>query len=119
MGLPNRFIHGYWGGTSTELVTEQNKEVFSILELALNTVPSHAFLRSRNMRNEVARHARLIRSYARQHGRDRIEKLRAAQSAMLKQVKGVDDLRNAAESPYATKPKFEKNVEANEDRDSW
>ncbi len=31
-----------------ELVTQQNKEVFSILELVLNTVPSHAFLRSSN-----------------------------------------------------------------------
>jgi stage V sporulation protein R len=29
-----------------ELVTQQNKEVFSILEPVLNTVPSHAFLRS-------------------------------------------------------------------------
>ncbi len=75
MGLPNRFIHWYWGGTYKELVTQQNKEVFSILELVLNTVPSHAFLRSRNMFNEAGRHARLIRSYERQHGRDRIEKL--------------------------------------------
>ena len=48
MGLPNRFIHWYWGGTYKELVTQQNKEVFSILELVLNTVPSHAFLRSSN-----------------------------------------------------------------------
>jgi spore cortex formation protein SpoVR/YcgB (stage V sporulation) len=73
MGLPNRFIHWYWGGTYKELGTQQNKEVFSILEL--NTVPSRAFLRSRNIRNEAERHARLIRSYERQHGRDRIEKL--------------------------------------------
>jgi spore cortex formation protein SpoVR/YcgB (stage V sporulation) len=47
MGLPNRFIHWYWGGTYKELVTQQNKEVFSILEPVLNTVPSHAFPRSR------------------------------------------------------------------------
>lgn len=48
MGLPNRFIHWYWGGTYKELVTQQSKEVFTILELVLNTVPSHAFLRSTN-----------------------------------------------------------------------
>ncbi len=48
MGLPNRFIHWYWGGTYKELVTQQNKEVFSILELVLNTAPSHAYLRSTN-----------------------------------------------------------------------
>ncbi len=106
MGLPNRFIHWYWGGTYKELVTQQNKEVFSILELVLNTEPSHAFLRSsntylqnvlviahvfghadfftnnhwyqksnKNMLNEAERHARLIRSYEGQYGRDRIEKL--------------------------------------------
>ena len=106
MGLPNRFIHWYWGGTYKELVTQQNKEVFSILELVLNTVPSHAFLLSsntylqnvlviahvfghadfftnnhwyqksnRNMLNEAERHARLIRAYEAQHGRDRVEKL--------------------------------------------
>jgi len=48
MGLPNRFIHWYWGGTYKELVLQQTKEVFSILELVLNTSPSHAFLRSTN-----------------------------------------------------------------------
>src|SRR3989442_7145935 len=48
MGLPNRFIHWYWGGMYKELVTQQNKEVLSILELVLNTVPWHAFLRSSN-----------------------------------------------------------------------
>src|SRR5215831_21306697 len=48
MGLPNRFIHWYWGGTYKELVLQQTKEVFSILELVLNTAPSHAFLRSTN-----------------------------------------------------------------------
>ena len=48
MGLPNRFIHWYWGGTYKELVLQQSKEVFSILELVLNTAPSHAFLRSAN-----------------------------------------------------------------------
>ncbi len=48
MGLPNRFIHWYWGGTYKELVTQQSKEVFTILELVLNTAPSHAFLRSTN-----------------------------------------------------------------------
>jgi spore cortex formation protein SpoVR/YcgB (stage V sporulation) len=48
MGLPNRFIHWYWGGMYKELVTQQNKEVFSILELVLNTAPSHAFLRRSN-----------------------------------------------------------------------
>src|SRR5579871_881976 len=35
MGLPNRFIHWYWGGAYKELVTQQNKEVFTILELVL------------------------------------------------------------------------------------
>jgi spore cortex formation protein SpoVR/YcgB (stage V sporulation) len=48
MGLPNRFIHWYWGGAYKELVTQQSKEVFTILELVLNTSPSHAFLRSTN-----------------------------------------------------------------------
>ncbi len=48
MGLPNRFIHWYWGGAYKELVTQQNKQVFSILELVLNTAPSHAFLRNSN-----------------------------------------------------------------------
>jgi stage V sporulation protein R len=106
MGLPNRFIHWYWGGMYKELVTQRNKEVFSILELVLNTVPSHGFLRSRNtylqnvlviahvvghadffannhwyrksnknMLNEAEQHARLIRTYEEQYGRDRVEKL--------------------------------------------
>lgn len=48
MGLPNRFVHWYWGGAYKELVMQQAKEVFSILELVLNTTPSHAFLRSTN-----------------------------------------------------------------------
>src|SRR3989304_2143460 len=48
MGLPNRFIHWYWGGAYKELTTQQNKEAFSILELVLNTRPSHAFLRASN-----------------------------------------------------------------------
>lgn len=48
MGLPNRFIHWYWGGAYKELATQQTKEVFSILELVLNTSPSHAFLRRSN-----------------------------------------------------------------------
>ena len=106
MGLPNRFIHWYWGGTYKELVTQQSKEVFSILELVLNTAPSHAFLRNsntylqnvlviahvfghadfftnnhwyqksnKNMLNEAERHARLIRAYELQYGRERVEKL--------------------------------------------
>ncbi|MGH9361209.1 MAG: SpoVR family protein, partial [Thermoanaerobaculia bacterium] len=48
MGLPNRFIHWYWGGAYKELVAQQNKDLFSILELVLNTNPSHAFLRATN-----------------------------------------------------------------------
>ncbi|MGQ0696165.1 MAG: SpoVR family protein, partial [Nitrospiraceae bacterium] len=48
MGLPNRFVHWHWGGAYKELVMQQAKEVFSILELVLNTTPSHAFLRSTN-----------------------------------------------------------------------
>ncbi|MDQ7842543.1 MAG: SpoVR family protein [Armatimonadota bacterium] len=48
MGLPNRFIHWYWGGAYKELTLQQNKEVFSILELVLNTNPSYAFLRGSN-----------------------------------------------------------------------
>jgi stage V sporulation protein R len=106
MGLPNRFIHWYWGGTYKELVMQQTKEVFSILELVLNTSPSHAFLRStntylqnvlviahvfghadfftnnhwyrksnKNMLNLAEQHARLIRTYEAQYGRDRVEKL--------------------------------------------
>ena len=106
MGLPNRFIHWYWGGTYKELVLQQTKEVFSILELVLNTSPSHAFLRStntylqnvlviahvfghadffannhwyrksnKNMLNLAEQHARLIRTYEVQYGRDRVEKL--------------------------------------------
>jgi stage V sporulation protein R len=106
MGLPNRFIHWYWGGTYKELVLQQTKEVFSILELVLNTSPSHAFLRStntylqnvlviahvfghadffannhwyrksnKNMLNLAEQHARLIRAYEAQYGRDRVEKL--------------------------------------------
>jgi len=106
MGLPNRFIHWYWGGAYKELVTQQNKEVFTILELVLNTAPSHAFLRStntylqnvlviahvlghadffannhwyrksnKNMLNHTEQHARLIRTYETQYGRERVEKL--------------------------------------------
>ncbi|TMI84325.1 MAG: SpoVR family protein [Bacillati bacterium ANGP1] len=106
MGLPNRFMHWYWGGTYKELVMQQTKEVFSILELVLNTTPSHAFLRStnsylqnvlviahvlghadffannhwyqksnKNMLNIAEQHARQIRAYEAQHGRERVEKL--------------------------------------------
>ena len=80
--------------------------MFSILELVLNTVPSHAFLRSsntylqnvlviagvfghadffannhwyrksnKNMLNEAEQHARFVRTYEEQYGRDRVEKL--------------------------------------------
>src|SRR3990172_8592727 len=48
MGLPNRFIHWYWGGTYKELTLHQSKDVLSILELVLNTNPSYAFLRGTN-----------------------------------------------------------------------
>ncbi len=48
MGLPNRFIHWYWGGAYKELTAQQNREVFGILELVLNTRPSYAFLRASN-----------------------------------------------------------------------
>jgi stage V sporulation protein R len=48
MGLPNRFIHWYWGGAYKELATQQTKQLFNILELVLNTSPSHAFLRRGN-----------------------------------------------------------------------
>ncbi len=106
MGLPNRFIHWYWGGAYKELVLQQNKEVFSILELVLNTNPSHAFLRgtntylqnvlviahvfghidffknnhwyrksNKNMLNEAELHARTIRGYEDQIGRDKVERL--------------------------------------------
>lgn len=106
MGLPNRFIHWYWGGAYKELVLQQNKELFSILELVLNTKPSHAFLRrsntylqnvlviahvvghvdffrnnhwfaksNKNMLNEAERHARQIRKYEEEHGREKVELL--------------------------------------------
>jgi len=106
MGLPNRFIHWYWGGAYKELVLQQNKEVFSILELVLNTNPSHAFLRgtntylqnvlviahvfghvdffknnhwyqksNKNMLNEAELHARTIRRYEEQFGREKVERL--------------------------------------------
>lgn len=106
MGLPNRFIHWYWGGAYKELTLQQNKEVFSILELVLNTNPSYAFLRgsntylqnvlviahvyghvdffknnhwyrksNKNMLNETELHARTIRKYELQHGRDKVEPL--------------------------------------------
>lgn len=106
MGLPNRFIHWYWGGAYKELTLQQNKEVFSILELVLNTNPSYAFLRgsntylqnvlviahvyghvdffknnhwyrksNKNMLNETELHARTIRKYEAQHGRDKVEPL--------------------------------------------
>ncbi|MBI4277215.1 MAG: SpoVR family protein [Armatimonadetes bacterium] len=48
MGLPNRFVHWLWGGAYKELSIQQAKEVFSILELVLNTSPSYAFLRHTN-----------------------------------------------------------------------
>lgn len=106
MGLPNRFVHWYWGGAYKELVTQQAKEVFSILELVLNTTPSHAFLRAsntylqnvlviahvvghvdffknnhwyrksnKNMLNQAELHARTIRKYEEQYGREKIEPL--------------------------------------------
>lgn len=106
MGLPNRFIHWYWGGAYKELVTQQSKAVFSILELVLNTNPSHAFLRAsntylqnvlviahvfghvdffknnhwyrksnKNMLNEAELHARTIRKYEAQYGREKVEPL--------------------------------------------
>ncbi|MCS7173264.1 MAG: SpoVR family protein [Armatimonadetes bacterium] len=48
MGLPNRFVHWYWGGAYKEIHAQQSKAVFSILELVLNTRPSYAFLRRTN-----------------------------------------------------------------------
>jgi stage V sporulation protein R len=48
MGLPNRFIHWYWGGAYKEIHAQQQKAVFSILELVLNTRPAYAFLRRAN-----------------------------------------------------------------------
>lgn len=106
MGLPNRFLHWYWGGAYKELSTQQTKELFSILELVLNTRPSYAFLRSsnsylqnvmviahvlghadffhnnhwyqksnKNMLNEAELHARTIRRYEVQFGRERVEQL--------------------------------------------
>ena len=54
-GCPSGSSTGYWGGTDKELLTQQSKEVFSILELVLNTAPSHAFLRRSNtyLQNEL------------------------------------------------------------------
>lgn len=106
MGLPNRFIHWYWGGAYKELVTQQRKDAVNILELVLNTTPSHAFLRgsntylqnvlviahvfghidffknnhwyrksNKNMLNEAELHARTIRKYEAQYGRERVEPL--------------------------------------------
>jgi spore cortex formation protein SpoVR/YcgB (stage V sporulation) len=48
MGLPNRFVHWYWGGAYKEISLQQSKAIFSILELVLNTRPSYAFLRRSN-----------------------------------------------------------------------
>lgn len=106
MGLPNRFIHWYWGGAYKELVTQQRKDAVNILELVLNTTPSHAFLRgsntylqnvlviahvfghidffknnhwyrksNKNMLNEAELHARTIRKYEAQYGREKVEPL--------------------------------------------
>ena len=53
----------------------------------------------------------------RRRKQSRERRIRAAQSAILKHVKEAGDLPNATGSPQATKPKFEKGVEDNEDRD--
>ncbi len=126
MGLPNRFIHWYWGGAYKELVVQQNKELFSILELVLNTRPSYAFLRrantylqnvlviahvfghvdffrnnhwfaksNKNMLNEAERHARQIRKYEEQYGRDRVEGLLDALLTVANTVNAFE--RNPAE----------------------
>ncbi len=47
-GLPNRFIHWYFGGQYKMLRTQQENRMISILELVLNTDPVHAFLLDSN-----------------------------------------------------------------------
>ena len=126
MGLPNRFIHWYWGGAYKELTLQQNKAVFSILELVLNTSPSYAFLRAsntylqnvlviahvyghvdffknnhwyrksnKNMLNEAELHARTMRKYEAQHGRDKVEPLLDAVLTVSRTVNAFE--RNPAE----------------------
>lgn len=51
-GLPNRFQHWYFGGIFKNLKTQQEQEVFKILELVLNTDPIYAFLLDTNSRVE-------------------------------------------------------------------
>lgn len=51
-GLPNRFNHWYFGGIYKSLKTQQEQEVFKILELVLNTDPAYAFLLDTNTRLE-------------------------------------------------------------------
>lgn len=48
MGLPNRFVHWYWGGAYKEIRLQQEKSLLSILELVLNSRPAYAFLRRSN-----------------------------------------------------------------------
>jgi len=48
MGLPNRFVHWYWGGAYKEIRLQQDKSLLSILELVLNSRPAYAFLRRSN-----------------------------------------------------------------------
>jgi len=126
MGLPNRFIHWYWGGAYKELTLQQNKEVFSILELVLNTSPSYAFLRgsntylqnvlviahvyghvdffknnhwyrksNKNMLNEAELHARTMRKYEEQYGREKVEPLLDAVLTVSRTVNAFE--RNPAE----------------------
>ncbi|MDR7414301.1 MAG: SpoVR family protein, partial [Armatimonadota bacterium] len=45
MGLPNRFVHWYWGGAYKEIRLQQDKSLLIILELVLNSRPAYAFLR--------------------------------------------------------------------------
>ena len=47
-GLPNRFSHWYFGGIYKRLKTQQDENMFQILELVLNTDPSYAFLLETN-----------------------------------------------------------------------
>lgn len=47
-GLPNRFSHWYFGGIYKRLKTQQDENMFQILELVLNTDPSYAFLLDSN-----------------------------------------------------------------------
>ncbi|MBI3892045.1 MAG: SpoVR family protein [Candidatus Wallbacteria bacterium] len=47
-GLPNRFSHWYFGGIYKNLKMQQDEQLFSILELVLNTNPVYAFLLDTN-----------------------------------------------------------------------